>query len=401
MSDITIDKSGASKSEQRQLQKLIQEINPDALPKYGADGSIGGETTTALQEILGADASGSMTVEQATKALQDIVNKKAFEVDAGKLATDDSVSKENAQLIQKMIQEIDSGALPKFGADGDIGGETITALKGVFPDVDPAQISMGDLVAKLEEKIDELPERYTVKRGDNLSDIACDVYADDIEKYTQELMDSGDPKFATEKAARVHAVQVAVTKIAFADGNKHYKLTEGDNAAFINKGQVLEIPDAGALKEVDGSLDWGSLDAAVVVPVVSSSSDVKSRSPREIKSSFTPAVHDQPRAGQSGLPSRVQLSSNCWAVLKGSDRGGVLGLFKGAEKPRYQIKGEELNNPYSVLKQKLKGLGHDVDIRSNGRCEFPHEGGDNDGLGGAGKDGNSTGEPSGGPSTGL
>ena len=100
MSDFTIDKTGASRSDQRQLQKLIQEINPDALPKYGADGSIGDETISALQEILGPDAGESINVADATKALQEIVNKKAFEVDAGKSLTDESISKENAQLIQ-------------------------------------------------------------------------------------------------------------------------------------------------------------------------------------------------------------------------------------------------------------------------------------------------------------
>ena len=374
MSDFKIDKTGASASDQRQLQKLILEINPDALPKYGADGSIGDETNAAIQEILGLDADDTLTVEDATEALQDIVNKKALEVDADKLVTDDAITRDNAKLIQEKIQEILPGSLPRYGADGDIGSETLDALKEILPDVDPAQITVGDLVAKLDEQIEQLPERYIVEDCDNLTQIAREVYADDIKEYTQQLMESGDPKFQdNETAARIHAEQVAVTKIALAPGNEKYKFTEGDNAHTINPGQVIEIPDAGSLKDVDGSLDWEALDAAVGPggPCGCDGESPIAPSPKEITTTaWTPVVRNSTPAG---LPHRVQLSPTCWAELNGSSRGF---LGAGEERPRYSIKGEELDGEYGILTRKLQEMGHNVKVRSNGSCDFPNEGGD-------------------------
>lgn len=374
MSNFKIDKAGASAADQRKLQELILEINPDALPKYGADGAIGDETNAALKEILGADAVDSMSVEDATKILQDMVNEKALAVDAGKPVSE--ASADNVTRIQEMIQTIDPKALPKFGADGDAGDETMAALKALSSQTPPGigidltTASIEDVVANLQGQIDALPERYVVEDCDNLTEIAREVYAEEIKEYTQQVMELNDPRFPTEKAARVHAEQVAVARIAFAND-----LGEGVDAHIINPGDVLDIPDAGELKASDPTLDWEALDGEVGPggPCGCDGESPITPSPKEITSSFTPVVRNSTPAG---LPSRVKLGDNCWADLKGYDRGGIGPFFQGEEKPRYVISGEELHSPYHVLKDKLQAMGHNVDIRSNGQCEFPHEGGD-------------------------
>ena len=369
MSDIKIDKSGASRSDQRELQKLILKINPDALPKYGADGDVGSESIAALQEILGTSASDSMTVEEATEALQDIVNAKALEDDADKLITDDDVSKENAQRVQEMIQKIVPGSLPKYGADGDIGGETLDALKEILPNVDLEQVTMSDIVAKLEDKIEQLPERYIVEDCDTLSEVALEVYGDDIKELTQQLLDAG--KFEHRGEAEQYAIQMAYTKLAFANGKE-----QGTDANDVFPGEVLEIPEPGPLSEViadpEMRLDVEALDADRNEggPCGCDGESPMGPSPKSMTPEFTPAVN--PPVSQPDLPSEVELSPDCKAVLHGTSRGF---LALGEERPRYSIVGENLNGEFHILNDKLREMGFDVKVRSNGSCDFPHEGG--------------------------
>ena len=85
-------------------------------------------------------------------------------------------------------------------------------------------------------------------------------------------------------------------------------------------------------------------------------------------------------------------------MLNGSSKG-FLGL--GDQKPRYSIVGENLNGEFHILNRKLREMGHDVSVRSNGSCDFPHEGGDNDPDPGGHVGGVSDSPDPSGPSTGL
>ena len=378
--ETTLDVSDCHEIEERHIQTLINVIDPGALK---VDGSFGKGSQEALQKVLdnhaeilaekGIEVGGKMQPHHVIDALNAIAEEPQEFTADGTGGPIKDAPKEDIKSVQNLIRVLDPDAMSKRGIDGLYGPKTEEALKGVLPEgADLATMSMNDIIAKLEEKVTQLPERHIVDQCDNLTEIAREHYAEDIKQYTQELLDNPDSGFTTEKAARVHAEQIAVTKIAMADGNSEYKFTEGDNAHTIHKGQVIEIPDAGPLKDVDGSLDWEALDAKVGPggPCGCDGESPMAPSPRDVTSNFTPVATHKPTPG---LPHRVELSDTCWAELDGTSRGF---LGAGEERPRYSIKGEELNGEYGILTRKLQEMGHNVRVRSNGSCDFPHEGGD-------------------------
>lgn len=360
--DVTVDKSGASEFEQRELQTLIKTINPDALPKYGIDGAFGKEGLDALQKILGEhapDTEGELSIQDAIAALREIAQDKAPEVNISDKPLSE-VTREQGEYIQNMLNIIDPDLMPKGHIDGIVGKGTKADLKEVLPEEMVErfdELTIDEIVQELQTQVADLPQRYVVEDCDNLTVIAREVYADDIEEYTKQLMESGEAKFSTEKAARVHAEQMAVSKIAHAND-----LQEGTDAHTIFPDQVLEIPESGSLKDVDGSLDWEALDGKVG-PGGPCGCDGDSQSPGapgSVKQSFASSSSISTTASLPGLPKHIQVGPQCVATLKGNVNG-FLGF--GGIRPLYEMEGSS-GESLQQLRDKL-----DVKIHASGNCD--------------------------------
>ncbi|MFK7840214.1 MAG: hypothetical protein AB8B83_07770 [Bdellovibrionales bacterium] len=373
---VTIDKSDATELEQRQLQTLIKIIDPSALAVHGIDGDFGTEGTNDLREILSEYVplvDGELSVREAINVLTDIAREAAPEV-TGYPDTLADATREQSIHVQNLVNIIDPSVMPKSHIDGAIGPGTradiVEVLQAAGHSVtldDIQNLPMNDVVHMLESAVVDLEGRYIVDDCDNLTVIAREVYGDDIDQYTQELMESGDPRFTdNEFAARVHAEQIAVTKIAFANG-----MEEGVDAHTIHPDQQLTIPDAGPLRDVDGTLDWEALDAEVgpggpcgcdgpITPVFTETSGGPNHPPATQVPTAPPV---QPR-----IPLTTEIGEDCTATYTGQGRG-FLGLQE--ERPRYDLEGTSGEGYHDARRE----LGN---IHTTGSCRPPSEGGGND-----------------------
>ena len=388
MSDFKLDKNGASALEQRQLQTLINMVKPDTLK---VDGAFGPKSREALESVLeehGINVEDGMTLQDAIEVMKDVAREHAPPVDVSNDPISRELNGDALKRVQNLINIINPDLMSKRQMDGLFGNQTLGAIQELLPDADLKTMSMNEIITALEEQVVNLPERYIVDDCDNLTVIARERMGDLIDQHVTDLMASGDPKYATEKAARIHAEQVAVTAIVFAEGNEHHNLGEGDNAHIINPDDIIAIPDLDSLKDVDGSLDWGALDAAVgpggpclpclgltaqtpVAPVFSA--NTAPGSPIRQLPNYTPAPH---------LPNQVRLGPDCLATLNGEGRRH--GIFGGPVQPRYSIRGEGGENVHDLRRI----LGRD-DVTSVGSCPRPHDGGEGNpnGPGGGNKGG--------------
>ena len=114
--------------EVRKWQRALQSWNPGALPRFGADGDFGAETanwTVRFYNAVGLSASdpGNPRVGPASwKAMEDAPKGFSFR----RTATIRRGSKgEAVREWQQALRSWNSGALPRFGADGDFGDETV------------------------------------------------------------------------------------------------------------------------------------------------------------------------------------------------------------------------------------------------------------------------------------
>jgi peptidoglycan hydrolase-like protein with peptidoglycan-binding domain len=108
---------GAEGDEVTKFQQRLLAWNPEALPKYGADGDYGAETTEwvkIFQNAMGLSATGNIDATTATM----------LEGGLTQGATGDAVTG-----FQKRLLAWNHEALPKYGADGDYGGETTEWVK--------------------------------------------------------------------------------------------------------------------------------------------------------------------------------------------------------------------------------------------------------------------------------
>ncbi|MFT7598700.1 MAG: peptidoglycan hydrolase-like protein with peptidoglycan-binding domain [Acidimicrobiales bacterium] len=129
--------SGASGDEVSKFQRLLMARDSKALPKFGADGDYGDETIDAVknfQTILNVEATGIIDTVTAT----------LLEGGLSKGATGRAVV-----VFQERLLALKADSLPKFGADGDYGDETVDAVKKfqqnrdlpVMGEIDPATAS--------------------------------------------------------------------------------------------------------------------------------------------------------------------------------------------------------------------------------------------------------------------
>lgn len=124
-------KSGSEGAQVRTVQRLLLAMGYK-LPKYGADGDFGSETlgaVKAFQKAKGLEVDGIVGTDTWSALLKDEGTKKT----GGKIMIELDMLKsgsEGAQVktVQRLLMAL-GYKLPKYGADGDFGSETISAVK--------------------------------------------------------------------------------------------------------------------------------------------------------------------------------------------------------------------------------------------------------------------------------
>ena len=186
---IDIVPGDATPEEIEALQLKILEIDPDALPRFGADKDFGNETEGAaiaiMDRLIPDQTGGTMTIAQATAFLDQALEVQNAQLAAQHLEEANTFITENRPetipqdalgsaagarndtvlYLQKLVNE--NGG--NIGTDGLLGNQTRGALYdalGVPEDVDIDDIRMTDLVAAMEAELKG--ETYT--HGFHLAD---------------------------------------------------------------------------------------------------------------------------------------------------------------------------------------------------------------------------------------
>ena len=131
-------KKGSKGEQVKTIQRLLIALGY-SLDKYGADGDFGSETTEAVKEYQGnADLEKDGIVGDKTweSIVKNGVEKKEEKDDGIVLNVDMLKSRskgEQVKTVQRLLMAL-GYKLPKYGADGDFGSETVSAVKAYQKD---------------------------------------------------------------------------------------------------------------------------------------------------------------------------------------------------------------------------------------------------------------------------
>lgn len=178
-SSSTLLKEGMNNDAVKSLQKNLIALGYK-LPKYGADGGFGEETKNAVKAFQKAEGlSVDGIVGPAT--LSAIANKLSKKSTSSSYSTILGKERKNKSSDVKAYQQklIKAGyKLPKYGADGDFGNETVSATKkfqkdnGLSADGLAGPKTLAKLDSVLKSKSSSKETYVTVKKGDTASELA-------------------------------------------------------------------------------------------------------------------------------------------------------------------------------------------------------------------------------------